>query len=138
MPCPRNRAIHKAAPIRHASTTPRKQFLTRCPDSFCALIREFFLSHKRIFPFHKKLFVTNFLTSVTNFVTRIRKFVICVSKFVTNFFYMMVKTVCAGRKKCHGDNEKYLAANICHLLIRALQICSYKYAPLAAARHSPS
>ena len=35
---------------------------------------------------------------------------------------MMVKTVCAGRKKCHGDNEKYLAANICHLLIRALQI----------------
>ena len=36
---------------------------------------------------------------------------------------MMVKTVCAGRKKCHGDNEKYLAANICHLLIRALQIC---------------
>ena len=51
---------------------------------------------------------------------------------------MMVKTVCAGRKKCHGDNEKYLAANICHLLIRALQICSYKYAPLAAARHSPS
>ena len=138
MPCPRNRAIHKAAPIRHASTTPRKQFLTRCPDSFCALIREFFLSHKRIFPFHKKLFVTNFLTSVTNFVTRIRKFVICVSKFVTNFFYMMVKTVCAERKKCHGDNEKYLAANICHLLIRALQICSYKYAPLAAARHSPS
>ena len=35
---------------------------------------------------------------------------------------MMVKTVCAGRKKCHGDNEKYLAANICHLLIRAVQI----------------
>lgn len=33
---------------------------------------------------------------------------------------MMVKTVCAGRKKCHGDNEKYLAANICHRLIRAL------------------
>ena len=51
---------------------------------------------------------------------------------------MMVKTVCAERKKYHGDNEKYLAANICHRLIRAVQICSYKYAPLAAARHSPS
>ena len=122
MACPRNRAILRAAPIRHAFTTPRKLFLTLCADSFCALIRDFFLSHKRIFPFHKKLFVTNFLTSVTNFVTRIRKFVICVSKFVTNFFYMMVKTVCAERKKCHGDNKKYLAANICHLLIRALQI----------------
>ena len=138
MPCPGNRAIRRAAPIRRAFTTPRKLFLTLCADSFCALIREFFLSHKRFFPFRKKLFVTNFLTSVTNFVTRIRKFVICVTKFVINFFYMMVKTVCAGRKKCHGDNEKYLAANICHRLIRALQICSYKYAPLAAARHSPS
>ena len=117
---PRNRAILRAAPIRRTSTTPRKLFLTRCADSFCALIRDFFLSHKRFFLFRKKLFVTNFLTSVTNFVTRIRKFVICVTKFVTNFFYMMVKTVCAGRKKCHGDNEKYLAANICHRLIRAL------------------
>ena len=99
---PRNRAILRAAPIRRTSTTPRKLFLTRCADSFCALIRDFFLSHKRFFLFRKKLFVTNFLTSVTN------------------FFYMMVKTVCAGRKKCHGDNEKYLAANICHRLIRAL------------------
>ena len=34
---------------------------------------------------------------------------------------MMVKTVCAERKKCHGNNEKYLAANICHRLIRALR-----------------
>ena len=121
MVCPGNRAIRRAAPIRRASTTPRKLLLTRCADSFCALIREFFLSHKRIFPFRKILFVTNFLTSVTKFVTRIRKFVICVSKFVTNFFYMMVKTVCAERKKCHGDNKKYLAANICHRLIRALR-----------------
>ena len=123
MVCPGNRAIRRAAPIRHAFTTPRKLFLTLCADSFCALIREFFLFHKRFFLFRKELFVTNFLTSVTNFVTRIRKFVICVSKFVTNFFYMMVKTVCAERKKCHGDNKKYLAANICHRLIRALQIC---------------
>ena len=34
---------------------------------------------------------------------------------------MMVKTVCAERKKCHGNNEKYFAANICHRLIRALR-----------------
>ena len=47
----RNRAIRSAASIRHASKTPRKLFLTRCADSFCALIRDFFLSHKRIFPF---------------------------------------------------------------------------------------
>ena len=26
------------------------------------------------------------------------------------------------QEKCHGDNEKYLAANICHRLIRAVQI----------------